>query len=496
MRRAVVRGSRFPRSGAALSHRGGAGAGDGGGASRAAGFELLFDGVEHLVDGARPFCNVAPAPGLEIGAALDEPLRHRAAVDLLLEPRAELPRHGGPVLGERFHERRDVLPVEHLVARHVLRPVLDELVAEASLDAEIPECYVVVVRRRHFHDRVVLYVQRQVAADAAVGADRVHLRLARLVPRSVAPHLEFAHGHQRARGTDCDAVAAVDARRLRQFDVVLGGDVRAEAAARDRDRERVLMVVAARLDALVTEDALRVVADVEIVVDLHGLRDRERVRAEAIGLRVVLLDVAQRVRRGREVDGRAEQLEYQAAARLHALRVRVHDHPCLDLARARRYERARPLDLDDADAADVHRVQRVAVAERRRLDAEPAAGIEDRRALGDAHGFAVDGQLDESFRCGDADGGHWAGTPRFIIADSTALAAVWPRPQIEASRMTWLRSASTASSFPFALPAASRCRAASWRTVPTRHGTHWPHDSSRKNSAMRRTASTRSAVSS
>ena len=37
-------------------------------------------------------------------------------------------------------------------------------------------------------------------------------------------------------------------------------------------------VDAARLDALVAEDALRVVAHVEVVVDLHRLRDRARVR--------------------------------------------------------------------------------------------------------------------------------------------------------------------------------------------------------------------------
>ena len=32
----------------------------------------------------------------------------------------------------------------------------------------------------------------------------------------------------------------------------------------------------------------------------------------------------------------------------------------------------------------------------------------------------------------------------------------------------------------------SRCSASSWRTVPTRHGTHCPQDSSRKNAAIRR----------
>ena len=46
------------------------------------------------------------------------------------------------------------------------------------------------------------------------------------------------------------------------------------------------------------------------------------------------------------------------------------------------------------------------------------------------------------------------------------------------------------------MPAASRASSSSWRTLPTRHGTHWPHDSSRKNWAIRRSVSTRSAVSS
>ena len=42
-------------------------------------------------------------------------------------------------------------------------------------------------------------------------------------------------------------------------------------------------------------------------------------------------------------------------------------------------------------------------------------------------------------------------------------------------------------------PARSRSSSSRWRTVPTRQGTHWPHDSSRKNSAMRASASPRSA---
>ena len=57
--------------------------------------------------------------------------------------------------------------------------------------------------------------------------------------------------------------------------------------------------------------------------------------------------------------------------------------PGLDTPRARRDEHARPLDLHDADAADVDRRQRVEVAERRDVEALRAAGVEDRVALGE-----------------------------------------------------------------------------------------------------------------
>src|SRR5205814_7314045 len=72
--------------------------------------------------------------------------------------------------------------------------------------------------------------------------------------------------------THRDAVAAVHAGGVGEDDVVLGRDVSIEAAAGNGDRERVLMVRAAGLDALVTEDALRVVAHVQLVVDRKSTR--------------------------------------------------------------------------------------------------------------------------------------------------------------------------------------------------------------------------------
>ena len=91
----------------------------------------------------------------------------------------------------------------------------------------------------------------------------------------------------------------------------------------------------------------------------------------------------------------------------------------------------------------------------------------------------------------------WTSPSRSAL--SIAEDAVWPSPQIEASRIAWARSANRASSpstESSGAPPASRASSSSWRTVPTRHGTHWPHDSSRKNAAIRRRASGRSAVSS
>ena len=91
--------------------------------------------------------------------------------------------------------------------------------------------------------------------------------------------------------------------------------------------------------------------------------------------------------------------------------------------------------------------------------------------------------------------GHRATNPGWRRADSMADDAVWPSPQIEASRMAWpisRRRTSSSSRERTREPAASRASSSSWRTLPTRHGTHCPHDSSRKNWAIRRRVSTRS----
>ena len=101
---------------------------------------------------------------------------------------------------------------------------------------------------------------------------------------------------------------------------------------------------------------------------------------------------------GREVDRRGEQFEHHFARRPHARRVGVNLHARFGLARARRRQHARALDLDDAHAAGVDGRQRLEIAERRDILARRAARIENRRALGDLQRLAVDRELNRGAR--------------------------------------------------------------------------------------------------
>src|SRR5712691_9118849 len=215
--------------------------------------------------------------------------------------------------------------------------LLHELVAEASLDAQVSRGDAVVERRRDLDYRVVLHVQLEHAADAAVGAHRLGDRLLALVPGAGLAHVVLALEHQRAGRADADAVAAVDAGRVWKRCAELGRYVGVEPTAGDAQRERVLCVDAARLDALVAEDAARVVAHIQLVVDLHGtggglavrscmLRtnaaavDRRGRRPESIDIRAISIPPAVHLRRGqRDVHRRAQELQHHAAAVAHAI---------------------------------------------------------------------------------------------------------------------------------------------------------------------------------
>src|SRR6267143_6003727 len=273
-------------------------------------------------------------------------------------------------------------------------PVLHELPAEPPLDAEVAAGDVVVQRGGDLDDLIVLHAQLQGAADATVGADGVGLSLLRFVPGAGAAHVVFALEHERAGGADADAVAAVNAGGVGERAARLGRDAGVETAAGDGDGEGVLSVLAAGLDALVAEDALRVVADVQVVVDLRRLGDRGGLGAEALGARLVALHLPlDLLRDERQVDGRRQELEHELAAQADALGVGAHNHLRLDGARAGGHQDARALHFDDADAADVDRRQGLEVAQGRRVDLLGPAGLQDRRPFRHAHGRSVDRQL-------------------------------------------------------------------------------------------------------
>src|SRR6185312_2944674 len=311
----------------------------------------------------------------------------------------------------------------------LVRAVLHVLVPEPALHAEVAARDPVIERRGDLHDRVVLHVQLQAAADAAVGADRLGHGLLALVPGAVLAHVVLALEHQRAGRADRDAVAAVDAGRVGERGRILGRDAGVEPASGHRDRKGVLPVGAAALDALVAEDAFRVVADVALVVHLHGLGDgRGRLavtrvvvpglgavaralrcgrgrRAVPLGLRLVLLHPAVHVRRRGQVDAGCQELEHHLAAVAYALGVGLDNHAVLGLACAARHQHARALDLDHTHAARVDRREGVAVAERRLVASLRAAGIEDGRALADADALTVDLEL-HGAADGDGDDAH------------------------------------------------------------------------------------------
>ena len=216
--------------------------------------------------------------------------------------------------------------------------------------------------------------------------------------------------------------------------------MRVEPATRHPDRERVLRVDAARLDALVAEDAARVVAHVQVVVDLHrlghrlggrpvgvvvmagvsrvalaGLRRRGR-WAVAVRRRAVLLDPALHVPvRERQVDRRAQELQDHAAAELHALAVGLHRHAGLDPARAGGDQHARSSTSTTQTRQTFTGVRVLEIAQGRGIDIPLAAGLEDGGALGNANGLAVDRDVHQALRRLEPDPVHTssgANTPR------------------------------------------------------------------------------------
>src|SRR5258708_18456378 len=144
-------------------------------------------------------------------------------------------------------------------------------------------------RRSHADDPVILRVNSEVAANTAVGADGIGASLARFIPGSGLPHVVFALEHQSAGGANANTVSAIDAGRVRQWNIEFRGNVRSKSAAGYGDGESILRVNAAGFHAFVAKNAFRIITDVEIVVDFYRLRHRCVVFTETLRVRVVTL---------------------------------------------------------------------------------------------------------------------------------------------------------------------------------------------------------------
>src|SRR5207237_7926514 len=105
----------------------------------------------------------------------------------------------------------------------------------------------------------------KVATPTAIRTNRVGLRLLSFIPSPRRPPVVLGLEHQCARGAHADAIAAIDARRLRQRNIELRGNMRGKASPRDANRKGILRIHSASLHTLVAKDALRVVAHVEFV---------------------------------------------------------------------------------------------------------------------------------------------------------------------------------------------------------------------------------------
>ena len=146
------------------------------------------------------------------------------------------------------------------------------LKTETTLDAQVAVGYRVIAWRSDLDDLVVLNVQRERAANTAVWADGVGLRLLFFFPCASLAHVVLTRKHECTSRADLNAVAAIDARRVGEIDIEFSRDANIEATTSNTDSKCVLPLLATCIDTLVTHDAFGIVAHIQLVVDLDWLQ--------------------------------------------------------------------------------------------------------------------------------------------------------------------------------------------------------------------------------
>ena len=195
------------------------------------------------------------------------------------------------------------------------RRPLNELPPEPALDAQVSCRNGLIEWRAGLDDAIVLGMQRQRASDSTVRADCVGRFLPGFVPLPRFAEIMLALEHQGPRRTHPDTVPAVHAGRVRERNVEFRRDSRVKPTAGHGNRERVLRINAAGLDALVAENAFGVVANVQFVVDFGGLllcRCGIAVIGIPVRISTVAFHVAEQFGGGRDICARGQEFQHHA----------------------------------------------------------------------------------------------------------------------------------------------------------------------------------------
>ena len=313
---------------------------------------------------------------------------------------------------------------EALAMMDVVEPVAS-LDAEAALVGE-------AVAALDAQDLVVLDVIGELAADAAIRAHRVD--------GPVGHHFgDAACRGQRAGRTGLHAFAAGHTGALAHRIAQIEDDLRVMAAERVADDVVDLHFAAGAHAARALDAGIEVDGDggMRHVGARRKARGEPRLADLERGGPLVELGV-RAVGHRRHVG--AQELEHQLLRVPGARTLGLDHHPGRGRAAARRRERAFAVDLHDARAAVAVGPHSVLVAKAGYRDAVAVGRLQNRFVGPRVDRAAVEQEIDHG---GSLIDPHPISCGKYLITQRIGFGAAWPRPQIEASPITWQSSSSS-----------------------------------------------------
>ncbi|MNX96035.1 hypothetical protein D3C86_1283350 [compost metagenome] len=238
----------------------------------------------------------------------------------------------------------------------------------------------------HEQDAVVLDVVRQLAAHAAIRADRIHLAVGH-------GQRHVARRHQRAGRAGLHALAAGHAGAGAHRVGHIEDDAGMIAAKCQPDHVIGLFVAAGAHAARALDAGIEVDRDGGVrQIGRHRLARGKAWLADFEPGRPLIKFTMARVRGLRHVG--LQQFQHHALRAPGALGVRVHRHAIGRRAAAGRRQHAFPVDLDHAGAAVAGGIQPILVAKMRNLDAFPARHLQQRLPGAGGHLPAIEPEGD------------------------------------------------------------------------------------------------------